>query len=112
MLANIDSRAEQLVDARGGPRFTGEQAETTPGVASGHVPGARNVPYPSLFNADGTWKDKAALKAALSNQPEIRPEVVARARLLAADPAYPSPAILRQVGKVILNSPDPDEQAD
>lgn len=54
----------------------------------------------------------AALKAALSSQPEIRPDVVARARLLASDPSYPSPAILRQVGRVILNSPDPDEQAD
>ena len=64
VLANIASRAEQLVDARGGPRFTGEQAETTPGVASGHVPGARNVPYASLFAADGTWKDKSSLKAA------------------------------------------------
>jgi thiosulfate/3-mercaptopyruvate sulfurtransferase len=64
VLANIASHAEQLVDARGGPRFTGEQAEVTPGVASGHVPGARNVPYPSLFNADGTWKDKDGLHAA------------------------------------------------
>ena len=64
VLANIASQAEQLVDARGGPRFTGEQAETTPGVASGHVPGARNVPYASLFAADGTWKDKVVLKAA------------------------------------------------
>ena len=54
----------------------------------------------------------AALKAALSNQPEVRPEVVARGRELAADPSYPSSAILRQVGRVILNSPDPDEQAD
>lgn len=54
----------------------------------------------------------AALKASLASQPEIRPEVVARARQLAADPSYPSPAILRQVGRVILNSPDPDEQAD
>ena len=64
VLANVSSHAEQLVDARGGPRFTGEQAETTPGVASGHVPGARNVPYPSLFKADGTWKDAAGLRAA------------------------------------------------
>ncbi|WP_295636161.1 3-mercaptopyruvate sulfurtransferase [Novosphingobium sp.] len=64
VLANVASHAEQLVDARGGPRFTGEQAETTPGVASGHVPGARNVPYPSLFKADGTWKDAAGLRVA------------------------------------------------
>jgi hypothetical protein len=53
-----------------------------------------------------------ALRAALQDQPEIRPEVVARARALAADPAYPSPAILRQVGEAILRSPDLTEQAD
>jgi hypothetical protein len=53
-----------------------------------------------------------ALKSALQAQPEIRPEVVARARALAADPAYPSPEILRQVGETILRSPDLTEQAD
>lgn len=53
-----------------------------------------------------------ALKSALSSQPEIRPEVVARARELAADPSYPSAAILRQVGEAILRSPDLSEQAD
>lgn len=66
VLANVASRAEQLVDARGAPRFTGDQAEVTPGLASGHVPGARNVPYSGLFNADGTWKDKAGLQAAFA----------------------------------------------
>jgi hypothetical protein len=53
-----------------------------------------------------------ALKSALGSQPEIRPEVVARARELAADPSYPSAAILRQVGEAILRSPDLSEQAD
>jgi len=57
-------------------------------------------------------EQSAALKTALSSQPEIRPEVVERARTLAADPSYPSAAILRQVGRVILNSPDSAEQAD
>jgi hypothetical protein len=54
----------------------------------------------------------AALKAALASQPEIRPEVVARGQLLAADPAYPSPAILRSVARAIVHSPDPADQAD
>lgn len=54
----------------------------------------------------------ATLKSALHDQPEIRPEVVARARALAADPSYPSAAILRQVGGAILRSPDLAEQAD
>lgn len=53
-----------------------------------------------------------ALKAALQDQPEIRSEVVARGRELAADPSYPSSAILRKVGEAILRSPDLAEQAD
>lgn len=61
MLANVASRAEQVVDARGAPRFTGASPETRPGLASGHIPGALNVPYTSLFNADGTFKDRAGL---------------------------------------------------
>ncbi|WP_225204818.1 3-mercaptopyruvate sulfurtransferase [Novosphingobium huizhouense] len=64
VLANIDSRAEQLVDARGAGRFTGDVAEIKPGLASGHIPGARNVPYASLFAPDGTWKKPDALRAA------------------------------------------------
>jgi len=32
--------------------------------------------------------------------------------VLAADPSYPSPAVLRQVGQVILGSPDPTEEVD
>ncbi len=60
---NITSGEEQLLDARGAPRFSGAEKETRAGVASGHIPGSRNVPYKSLYNADGTFKDKAALKA-------------------------------------------------
>lgn len=52
VLKNLHSKAEQVVDARGAPRFEGE----------GHIPGARNVPYATLFNADGTWKSPAAIK--------------------------------------------------
>jgi thiosulfate/3-mercaptopyruvate sulfurtransferase len=64
VLANLGSRAEQLVDARGAPRFTGEEQESRPGVASGHIPGSRNVPYKALYRGDGTFKDKPALRAA------------------------------------------------
>lgn len=63
VLALVESGAEQLVDARGAPRFTGEEKESRPGVASGHIPGSRNVPYKALFNPDGTFKDKGALQA-------------------------------------------------
>lgn len=67
MLANVASRAEQVVDARGAPRFTGASPETRPGLASGHIPGSVNVPYTSLYNADGTFKNKAELNAVFAH---------------------------------------------
>jgi len=67
VLANLATGAEQLVDARGAPRFTGAEAETRPGVAAGHIPGSRNLPYKALYRADGTFKDAAALKAAFAD---------------------------------------------
>ena len=67
MLANVASGTEQVVDARGPGRFTGEEAESRPGVASGHIPGARNLPHAQLYNADGTYKDKPGLAAAFAD---------------------------------------------
>ncbi len=64
MLANVASAAEQVVDARSGPRFTGEDRDPRPGVAPGHIPGSRSLPFGELFNADGTWKRGDALQAA------------------------------------------------
>jgi hypothetical protein len=51
----------------------------------------------------------AFLKASLSSQPEVRPDVVARAKELAADPNYPSAAIMKNVAGQILGSPDLSE---
>jgi thiosulfate/3-mercaptopyruvate sulfurtransferase len=79
VLANVASRAEQVVDARGAPRFTGASPETRPGLASGHIPGALNLPYTNLFNADGTWK-----------QPPALPEVFASAGVDLARPVVTS----------------------
>ncbi|WP_310532566.1 3-mercaptopyruvate sulfurtransferase [Novosphingobium sp.] len=66
VLANISSKAEQVVDARGKPRFTGTDPEVRPGIASGHIPCSLNVPFAALFNEDGTWKDEAALTEAFT----------------------------------------------
>ena len=46
------------------------------------------------------------LRVALKSSPEIRSEVVERGKALAADPSYPSVAIIRQVSAKIVNSPD------
>jgi thiosulfate/3-mercaptopyruvate sulfurtransferase len=64
VLANLTSNAEQVIDARGAPRFTGSVPEANPALASGHIPGARNVPYSTLFAPDGTWKSPEAIKSA------------------------------------------------
>jgi thiosulfate/3-mercaptopyruvate sulfurtransferase len=64
MTANIASRAEQVVDARSEARFTGMERDPRPGIAPGHIPGAKNLPYGQLFNADGTYKRGEALQAA------------------------------------------------
>lgn len=49
------------------------------------------------------------LRAELDREPEVRPEVVARARALAADPNYPPVEALRKLAGQILGSPDLSE---
>ena len=51
----------------------------------------------------------AFLAGEMGSQPEVRPEVVARARALMADPNYPSIEVLRKVAEQILNSPELSE---
>ena len=51
MVANVASKAEQVIDARAADRFEGRAPEPRPGIRSGHIPGARNVPYGQLFDA-------------------------------------------------------------
>jgi thiosulfate/3-mercaptopyruvate sulfurtransferase len=60
----LDTKSEQIVDARGTARFEGREAEPRLGVNPGHMPGAKNLPMGELFDADGTYKSKDGLKAA------------------------------------------------
>ena len=57
----------QIVDARGAARFQGQAAEPRPGVRSGHMPGALNLPFGQLLNADGTMKRGPALSQAFAD---------------------------------------------
>ena len=45
-----------ILDARGPGRFEGREADPRPGVASGHIPGSRNLPFASLYREDGTFR--------------------------------------------------------
>lgn len=64
VLANIASKVEQLVDARGAKRFTGEEGDFRPNIASGHIPGSRNVVFDSVLNDNGTYKSATEIEAA------------------------------------------------
>jgi len=60
------------VDARGKPRFEGTEPDPRPGVAAGHAPGARNLPFGSLYREDGTFRPVDELRR-LFAEAEIDP---------------------------------------
>jgi thiosulfate/3-mercaptopyruvate sulfurtransferase len=54
---------QEIIDARPHGRFIGRDPEPRPGLRKGHIPGAKNVPWSDLLEADGTMKSPEALKA-------------------------------------------------
>jgi len=67
VVAKSDVRAGlgvPLIDARSRARFEGSEPDPRPGVAPGHVPGARNLPFATLYNDDGTFKRAEELREA------------------------------------------------
>lgn len=63
ILGNLSGRAELVLDARAAGRFSGTAPEPRAGMRSGHIPGAANLPYAELLNADATFRPPAALRA-------------------------------------------------
>jgi len=55
--------AAQVLDARAADRFKGLAPEPRPGLRSGHMPGALNLPFSMVLNPDGTLKAPDALDA-------------------------------------------------
>ena len=60
MLANLNTRAAKVVDARAGARYRGETEPLDP--VAGHIPGALNRPFQENLQPDGTFKPAAVLK--------------------------------------------------
>ncbi len=52
-----------IIDARSANRFTAQEPEARPGLASGHIPNSVNVPFTSLLDDTGSLKSKAELTA-------------------------------------------------
>ena len=67
MRRNIDSHAEQVVDARSPGRFRGTEPEPRAGVRGGHMPGSVNLHYASLVHDDGTLRAPDQLRALMDS---------------------------------------------
>lgn len=63
MLANIESKAEQVVDARSAGRFNATEAEPRAGMRGGHIPGSMSVPFPAVIREDRTFKTPDEVRA-------------------------------------------------
>ncbi len=74
---SLDTKREQVVDARPAARFRGETPEPRPGLKAGHMPGAFSLPMSELIAPDGTMKPKASLEKLFSDAGvDIRKPVV------------------------------------
>ena len=64
ILAGLDT---PLLDARDAKRFAGETSDPRPGIADGHIPGACNLPFASLWRDDGTLRPLDELREAFAS---------------------------------------------
>lgn len=71
----LSDGSAQVVDARSAARYRGEAAEPRPGLRSGHMPGALNLPFDQVVNPDGTLKPVEALREVFSHIDLQRPIV-------------------------------------
>ena len=62
----LNGLGSPVLDARSRARFDGSAPDPRPGVAPGHIPGARNLPFGDLYRADGTLKADEDLAAAFT----------------------------------------------
>ena len=56
IIANLMNEREQIIDARGKPRFDGTVPEPREGLRSGHIPNSINLPFGTLYTDEGTMK--------------------------------------------------------
>lgn len=58
----LSDKHDPVLDARGKARFEGSEADPRAGVAPGHIPGARNLPYAAIYREDGTLRSPGKLR--------------------------------------------------
>ena len=76
MKALIKDHSAEIVDARAAERFTGQAPEPRPGLRSGHIPGAHNLPYWAAVeagrNAQEPRPDRGAVQRGRRRSREAR----------------------------------------
>ena len=66
VLANVDEKRLQVVDARGADRVYGTGEDPVHGGPMGRIPGSLNVPFNQLFRDDGTFRGADELRSAFT----------------------------------------------
>ncbi|MGB7417668.1 MAG: sulfurtransferase [Erythrobacter sp.] len=67
LLLNLQSGAEQVIDARNADRVFGSGEDPVHGGANGRIPGALNLPYSEVLNESGTYKAPSELRVAFAH---------------------------------------------
>lgn len=69
-IENNDITNYLILDARSSERFTGAAPEPRPGLSSGHIPTAKNLPFTKLLNADANneYKTRSEIESVLTNE--------------------------------------------
>lgn len=68
ILANLDTAAAQVLDARSAGRFAAAEPEPRPECRSGHIPGSFNLPFNTLIDPEtSTIRPAAELAARLAD---------------------------------------------
>lgn len=74
VLANIDARAAQMLDARDPSRFRGDRNPIDP--IAGHIPGARNRFFRDNLDADGRFRPAGELAAEFAALLDGKPAIL------------------------------------
>ena len=61
----------------------------------------RAVPQKSAAEDAASFERSTALNEALAETPDVRPEVVARARALVGDPTYPPEVAIKKISQLL-----------
>lgn len=67
ILADLPDGSFHKVDARGAARFSGKATEPRKGIHSGHIPGAKNIPF-TLCSNNGLLREPNELRALFEQQ--------------------------------------------